>query len=74
VREPGTRLIAGEVVVRVGLHMRLCTDQDFARLARRRVMSCEGQDIQAAIPLTDINEKRKNQDEETSAYRKVRHL
>jgi hypothetical protein len=50
------RLVAGEEVVKAELHMRLCASQDCVRAAQRRAMSCEGQDIQAAIPLTDINE------------------
>jgi hypothetical protein len=37
-------------------------------------MSCEGQDIQAAIPLTDINEMTREEYKNTIAYRKAEYL
>jgi hypothetical protein len=37
-------------------------------------MSCEGQDIQAAIPLTDINEMTREKGKNTIAYRKAGYL
>ena len=67
-------LVAGGEVVKAGLHMQLCTGQDFARHAQRRAMSCEGQDIQAAIPLTEINAMTREEDRKTIAYRKAEYL
>lgn len=51
------RLVADEEVVMVGLHMQLCTSQGFARHVETKAVSCEGQGIQAVIPLADINKK-----------------
>jgi hypothetical protein len=61
VEEPGHRPVADEEVVRVELHMQLYTSQDYARHVGRKVMSCGGRDIQAAIPLIYINEKTRDQ-------------
>lgn len=68
------RLAADEEAVRVEWHMQLCTSQDSARHIERKAMSCEGQDIQAAIPLIDINKKTKSPNRQTTAYQKAEYL
>lgn len=72
--EPEPRLVAGGEVVRAELHMRLYTGQDCVKVVGRRAMSCEGQDIQAVIPLTDINEMTREEGENAIAYRKAEYL
>jgi hypothetical protein len=74
VEEPEHRLAAGEEEVMVGLHIRLCKSQGFARHVERKAMSCEGQDIQAATPLTAINEKTRDTNKKMIAYRKAEYL
>jgi hypothetical protein len=71
---PEPRLVAGEEVVRAGLHMRLYTGQDCVRVVGRRVMSCGGQDIQAAVPLKGINDMTRNRSKGAVPYRKVGYL
>jgi len=60
VEELEHHLAANEEAVRVEWHMQLCTSQDSATHVERKAMSCEGQDIQAAIPLRDINKRIKS--------------
>jgi hypothetical protein len=74
VEEPGHRPVADEEVVRVELHMQLCTSQDSARHVERKAMSYEGQDIQAVIPLININEKTRVPSIKIVAYQKVGYL
>lgn len=68
------RLAADEEVVRVALHMQLCTSRDFVRHVERRATSCEGQDIQAAIPLIYVNKETRNSNRKVSTYRKAEYL